>query len=548
MSGESASPVKRDVANEGAAAGPASAPPDREGPFDPLKTPVFRMLWGVVVVTTVCMWMSDVASAWLMTSLTLDPVWIALVQTAATLPMFMLGLPSGALADGLDRKWYLFFTQCWLAISATLLFLSVVFHLMSVPLLLALTLMNGVGLAMRWPIYGALIPESVPRVQLPQAQALNSIATNLSRILGPLVAGLLIASAGVEWVFAINAVLSSLCAFVVFRWKRVHRPDPLGREPLLSAMRLGLGYVRQSVALRGLLLRVFIFFFHASAVLALLPLIAKRTGGDARTFSFLVACMGAGAITQALLQPRVRRHLSRAQFITLGAAIQAVAGLAMGTSSSLYVAAPVMFLFGMSWLSTANSFAVSVQTALPDWVRARGISIYQICLTGGSAIGAAVWGQIASWSSLNTSVLLAACTGLPVMLLAQRFAARIEADEDEDLTPSPVLEVPVICKPAEGRVVVSVAYEIDPARSREFLETMQECRRTRLRQGARQWCLLHDVSAPARYVEQITDDSWTGYIRRFHRITASDAALRRRLLAFHVAPTPPAVTRYVISG
>jgi MFS family permease len=535
--------VKRDEAT-GIENTASALRPSPASPFEPLKIPVFRMLWIVVVVTTVCMWMSDVASAWMMTSLTLDPIWVALVQTAATLPMFMLGLPSGALADVLDRKWYLFVTQCWLATSATLLYLSVVFELMSIPLLLALTLMNGIGLAMRWPIYGALIPETVPRVQLPQAQALNSVATNLSRIFGPLVAGLLIASAGTEWVFAINAVLSSCCAYAVFRWKRVHTPDPLGKEPLLSAMRVGLQYVRQSTTLRGLLLRVFIFFFHASAVLALLPLIAKRAGGDARTFSFLVACMGAGAITQAMILPRVRRYLSRSQFITLGAAIQAASGLVLATTSSVFVAAPVMFIFGMSWLSTANSFAVSVQTALPDWVRARGISIYQICLTGGSAIGAAAWGQVASWSTLDASLLLAACSGLPAMWLVQRFATQI--DTDEDLTLMRVLEVPVPATAPRGRVVVNIAYEIDPARSRDFLAVMQACRRARLRQGARQWSLLHDLSEPSRYVEQIIDESWTGYVRRFDRITTSDAALRQRVLAFHVAPTPPAVSRYVI--
>jgi len=224
-------------------------------PLAPLRQPLFRMLWTTWLVANLCMWMNDVAAAWLMTSLTSSPAWVALVQTAATLPVFLLGLPSGALADGLDRRKYFLSTQIWIAAVGCLLSLAVFLELVSPPVLLALVFFNGIGLAMRWPVFAAIVPELVPRPQLPAALALNGVSMNASRIAGPLLAGAIIAALGSAWVFALNAALSLLAAFVISRWQREHKPHPLGREPLLTAMRVGLQYVGQSTSLKGVLLR-----------------------------------------------------------------------------------------------------------------------------------------------------------------------------------------------------------------------------------------------------------------------------------------------------
>jgi len=282
------------------------------GALEPLRLPVFRMLWSTWLMANICMWANDVAAAWLMTTLDPSPLWVALVQSASTLPVFLLGLPSGALADILDRRRWLMATQFWLAGTAIVLCVAIATGIVNAPLLLALTFANGIGLALRWPVFSAIVPELVPRTHLPAALGLNGIAMNASRIVGPLAAGFLIASAGSVWVFALNAVLSVLSGFVVMRWRREHQPNPLGRERLVSAMRVGVQFVRQSPRMRAVLLRISLFFFHSTALLALLPLLARGLeGGDAGTFTLLLAAMGSGAIFAVLLLPRLRQGLAR---------------------------------------------------------------------------------------------------------------------------------------------------------------------------------------------------------------------------------------------
>src|SRR3989344_1280523 len=469
-------------------------------PFAPLSVPVFRMLWLTWVAANTCMWMNDVAAAWLMTTLTTSPVLVALVQTASTLPVFLLGLPSGALADILDRRRYFIATQFWVAAVALVLCVAILAGGMTAPLLLALTFANGIGLAMRWPVFAAIVPELVSRPQLPAALALNGVAMNASRIIGPLLAGAIIASAGSAWGVGLNAVL----------W------------------------------------RISIFFLHATALLALLPLLAKGLeGGGAGTFTLLLASMGAGAITAAMFLPRLRQAMARDVLVIRGTALQAAATGVMAVAPNVYVAVPAMFVAGMAWITTANSLSVSAQLALPNWVRARGMSIYQMAIMGSTALGAAVWGQVATLTDVHVSLGIAAATGVVAMLLVQRLVA--DRSMEEDLSPSRAFKAPVAdTPPGSGHLVVTIEYFIDPARAAEFRAVMQESRRSRLRQGALGWQLLHDISQPARYVERIEDESWTEHLRRFDRVTASDVALRDRKLAFHVGDAPPRVTRWTV--
>jgi MFS family permease len=519
---------------------------DDASPFAPFRFAVFRMLWSTWLMANICMWMSDVAAAWMMASLTTAPLWVALVQTAASLPMFVLGLPSGALADILDRKRYLLATQVWVTLVASLLSVTIFLGALSPLPLLVLIFANGIGLAMRWPVFAAIVPDLIPRPQLPAALALNSMSMNVSRIVGPLIAGALIASAGSAWVFLANAVLSLVAAVVISRWKREQKPSPLGRERLLSAMRIGLQYVSQSSHLKGVLLRIAIFFFCSTALIALLPLVARGLhGGNATTFTFLLVSMGAGAIVATLFLPRLRRSLSRDVLLLNTAAVQFAAMLAIVLMPYMWAAVPAMVFAGAAWITAANTLGVSAQMALPDWVRARGMSMCQMAMMGASAVGAAVWGQVATVSSVPFSLAVAALTGLLIMALVNRLMPG--QGMEEDLTPSTQFKAPQAqAPPAHGHVMLMIEYRIDPARAAEFRKLMQESRRSRLRLGVLSWELLQDLGDPGRFVEMFEDESWSDHLRRFDRATIADVALRDRKLAFHIGETAPVVTRSIM--
>jgi MFS family permease len=508
------------------------------------------MLWGTWVAANVCMWMNDVAAAWLMTSLTTSPVLVALVQSASTLPVFLLGLPSGAMADILDRRRYFMLTQVWVAAVAVVTCATVAFDAMNAPLLLVLTFANGIGLAMRWPVFAAIVPELVPRSQLPAALALNGIAMNASRIVGPIVAGAIIASAGSAWVFVLNALLSIGAAFTISRWKREKKASTLPGERFLGAIRVGVQYVRESARMHVVLLRVSIFFLQSTALLALLPLVARRLhAGGAGTFTLLLASMGAGAICAALNLPRIRQRLGSDELVRWGSFVQALAMVVVALAPNVLVAATAMVAAGAAWISVANSLTVSAQLALPDWVRARGMSIYQMALMGSSAAGAALWGQVAAMTDVRSSLMGAAAMGCVALLLTRRV--RLSAVAEEDLTPANTLKPPVTALPLDphdGPVLIAIEYRIDPVRAADFLHMMQERRSSCLRRGVLSWSLFRDTSDPALYVEQFVNESWAEHLRHFERMTVFDMELRERRLGFHVEQSPPKVSRYVAQG
>ncbi len=505
------------------------------------------MLWGTWMTANICMWMTDVAAAWMMTSLTSSPMWVALVQSAATLPVFLLGLPSGAFADILDRRRYFMATQFWIAVVASVLCAVVMSGLLTPVLLLAMCFANGIGLAMRWPVYAAIVPDLVPRPQLPAALALNGVAMNTSRIVGPLAAGAIIASAGTAYVFLLNAALSVVAGLVIMRWKHEQVPSPLGRERLSSAIRVGVQYVRQSDPMKAVLLRIALFFFHSTALLALLPLVARgMQGGGAGTFTLLLASLGAGAIATTLFLPRIRQRMPGETMVLCGTLLQAAAMAVVALAPNACVAAPAMFVAGTGWIATANSLTVAAQLALPDWVRARGMSIYQMSIMGAGALGAALWGQVATVGSVAASLLVAAASGAAAMMAAHaRLAGR---SQHEDLTPGEFRLPEVAAPPGPGRVEMAIEYCIDPGRAAEFSALMQESRRSRLRQGALAWELVRDAGHSGRYVERIVDESWTEHLRRLSRITTADVALRERKLAFHIGPVAPVVRRFIVES
>jgi MFS family permease len=513
----------------------------------PLQNPVFRGLWLAWLAANMTMWMNDVAAAWLMTSLTTSPVMVALVQTASTLPVFLLGLPSGALADILDRRRYFAATQLWVALNALLLAALSLTGQLSASLLLLLTFSNGVGLAMRWPVFAAIVPQVVPKAQMPAALALNGIAMNLSRVVGPVLAGALLASISAAAVFVLNAVLALVAFGLILRWKNETRVSALPGERFVGAMRVGFNFAMQSPRLKVVLLRVFLFFLQSTALMALLPLVARGLhGGGAATFSVMLSCLGLGAIVAALYFPRWRQRYNRNQFVAIGTWVHAVFSCVVVLWPELWVALPLMVLLGMAWISVANSLAVAAQMAMPDWVRARGMAMYQMALMGGAAAGSLVWGQVASWVGVSGAVLAAATTGVLAWLLTRRLS--VEGGEEMDFSPAATRHADEPAEPVDaeaGPVMVTVEYRIDPARAQDFAAVMQRTRRARLRQGALSWGLFRDVAAPGRYVEYFVDENWLEHQRRLERFSAFDAGLREERLAFHLGPEPPQLKRYV---
>ncbi len=513
----------------------------------PLKDPVFRGLWLAWLAANMTMWMNDVAAAWLMTSLSTSPVMVALVQTASTLPVFLLGLPSGALADILDRRRYFAATQLWVSVNALVLAgLSLSGHLTAHWLLL-LTFSNGIGLAMRWPVFAAIVPQIVTRAQMPAALALNGIAMNLSRVIGPVLAGGLLAAFSPALVFVLNTLLAAAAFVLILRWKNVPRTSALPGERFVGAMRVGLNYAMQSPRLKVILLRIFLFFLQSTALVALLPLVARTLhGGGAGTFTVMMSCVGAGAIVAALYFPRWRQRFNRDQFVRGGTLIHAALSCLIVAVPEIWIALPAMVIIGMAWISVANSLTIAAQVAMPDWVRARGMSIYQMALMGGAAAGSLLWGQVATWVGVREAVIAAAVFGLSVLLLTRKLS--VEGGADIDFTPQATRGAP---DPAaevgaeEGPVMVTLEYQIDPAQAQAFADIMQRTRRARLRQGALSWGLFRDVAVPGRYVEYFVDENWLEHQRRLERFTAFDAELRDQRLAFHTGAEPPLLKRYV---
>lgn len=525
-----------------------SAPTENPSALAPLRDAVFRMLWLAWLTANVTMWMNEVASAWLMTSLTDSAFMVAMVQAASTLPVFVLGLPSGALADIVDRRRYFAVTQVWVGAIAIILAALSFTGLLSAQLLLVLTFANGIGMAMRWPVFAAIVPDVVPQADLPAALALNGIAMNMSRVIGPVIAGALLASVGSAYVYLLNAVLAVIAFMLILRWRSEPVVSALPGERFFAAMRVGLQHVTQSPRMRVVLMRIFLFFLQSVSLTALLPLIARRLGdGGPGTFTTLLVAMGGGAVAMALNLTRLRQRIRRDTMVYWGVCVHAVAAVAVVLSPTLWLAVPAMALAGMAWIATANSLTVAAQLALPNWVRARGMSIYQMALMGGSAAGAALWGYVANVSSVPASIIAAAVIGPLVLLLTRHHGAG--GVVDEDLTPTPVSATappPVIdIAPNEGPVMVTVEYLIDPAQAQAFTAVMQQTRLARLRQGALSWGLFRDTSLAGRYIEYFLDENWIEHQRRLARFTAADIGLRNRRMAFHIGTEPPRTQRYI---
>ncbi len=509
----------------------------------PLDFPVFRALWIATIVSNIGTWMHDVGAAWLMTSLSPSPLLVALVQAATTLPMFLLALPAGALADIVDRRRLLLAAQTLGLVAAAVLAVLTAQGLTTPYVLLIATFVLGVAAALSAPVFQAIVPELVNQQALPDAVALNSLGVNISRAIGPALGGVIVALAGTPAVFALNSLSVVAVLAVLFGWKRPAAVHSLPPEHFFGALKAGYRYTRHSPALRLVLIRAAGFFLFSSALWAMLPLVGRRgLGLDAAGYGALLASMGAGAVVGALLLKKLRKHIPANTLSIAATLLFAIATLALALVPNAWIAGAVMFIAGLAWIGMLTSLNVAAQMASPGWVKARALAVYLLVFQGAMTGGSILWGALAARASVGTALAVAAVGQAAALILAAVW--RLPQDSAMDLAPSRHWAEPVVAvQPAgdRGPVLVEIEYRVDPARLAEFVKALRHFRSVRHRDGAIRWDVWEDVAEPGRVIENFVVESWVEHQRQHARVTHADQLDQQILHAFHLGDQPPLV-------
>lgn len=521
-------------------------PPSTSSGFAPLKYPVFLMLWSATILGNIGSFMRDVASSWLITDLSPSPTAVALIQTAATLPVFLLAIPAGVLSDILDRRRFLIGVQLLLAsVSGGLLFLSAT-GLQSVESLIALTFLGGIGAALMGPTWQAIVPELVPKSELKSAVALNSLGINIARAIGPAAGGLILASFGAATTYGADLVSYAFVIAALFMWRRPATAESALSENFLGAFRAGLRYARSSHELHVVLVRAFVFFLFASAVWALLPLIARQMlGGSAGFYGVLLGAVGAGAIGGAVLLPTLRGRMSNDALVLLAALLAAGVMGALLSSPPKAVAVGLLLVLGAAWITALTTLNGVAQSILPNWVRGRGLAIYLMVFNGAMALGSLGWGLLAQALSLPGAILLAAA-GLTVSALVTH---RLKLPSGEsDLEPSKHWPEPMLSEPVandRGPVLVQIEYRVKAQDRKPFLDALKRLAEGRRRDGAYAWGVTEDTGDPETLLEWFFVESWAEHLRQHHRVSHDDADLQGELLKFHFDQGRPVVRHFL---
>lgn len=520
---------------------PASA--ETDSPWAPLAARVFRALWIAQLVSNIGSWMQTVGAQWLLVGH--GAALVTLVQTAASLPVVLLALPSGVLADRFDRRSVLLTAQfAMIAVSGALAVLAFT-HALSPTLLLVLTFLLGCGTALMGPAWQAIQPELVERRRLGQAAALGAVNMNLARAVGPALGGAVVAAAGAGWVFAFNAASYLGIAAVLLVWRRPRTDAPAGSEGLLDALHAGRRYVWNAPGIRRVLLRTLLFIPGGAALWALLPLTASRSLGlGSGGYGLLLAAVGVGAVAGAFALPRVRRVLGANGTLAAGAVVFAGVLAVLATVRTPWLVAAALLPGGLAWIAVLSTLNAAVQTRLPSWVRARGLAVYLLVFQGGQALAAPLWGAVAGWLGLGDCLLIAAA----VMLLSAATVRRWPLRDTDGINPSPSDHwpaPPLVFEPgeADGPVLVSVVYRVPADHRVEFTDRMHHVARSRRRTGALTWGLYQDGGEPERFVETYLISSWAEHLAQHHvRLTATDRRHEERARELLTPGTVPEVT------
>ena len=516
----------------------------------PLRERAFALIWCAAVVSNIGTWMHDVAAAWLMTTLAPEPLMVALVQAATSLPIFMFALPAGALADLIDRRRLLLALQACAGVLAVILAVVVARGAITPGLLLLFTFLLGTIAALGAPAWQAMTPDLVPKPLLAQAVALNGVGINIARAIGPALGGLVITALGLAWPFALNALSFVAVILALWLWRREAKPaSALPAERLLAAIRAGLRYARSSAQLRATLVRSAGFFLFGSALWALLPLLARGPlAGGPGLYGGLLTGVGLGAVTGALLLSPLKQRLGADLMVALGTAALALAMAALALFPVTAVALPACVLAGLAWISVLSSLNVSAQMALPAWVRSRGLAVNLAVFFGSMATGSILWGWLAGRLGVDLTLLIAAVGAVAGIAATWRW--KLLGSGTLDLSPSAHWPVPIVAEPLTangGPVLVTVEYEIDPADAAAFTDAVTALGHERRRDGAFFWQLFTDAENLRRRVEAFMLDSWLDHLRQHERVTEADRRLQEQANRFHRGGSPPKVT-HLIAG
>jgi len=524
---------------------------DRPSGFAPLKIPLFRDRWIASTISSVGTWMQDTAGTWLMTSLTASPLLIALMQTAASLPVLLLGLLAGATADIFDRRKLLIFWQAWMLGSVAILAVLTLIGYVSPWALLAFTFLLNIGSAMNNPAWQAIIPELVPRELIPDTVSLNAASNNLARAVGPALGGLMVAGfqrvhTGAGSVFLLNALSFGGVIWVLANWKRIPLfKSALPSERIAASIKSGLRYVRYAPDLQSSLVRAFTYTFFISAIWSLLAVVARRDlHQGALGYGILNGSLGLGAVIAATTLPRIRRRFTADQIIAASTFYNVAVLLVMAFVHEPMVIIGTLIFSGFAWTSTMSTLNVSVQLSVPAWVQARALGSYMVTFQGGMALGSISWGFIAEHAS-TPKALATAAGGL---LLTYPFVRRFHILQGPvpDHTPHqfkhPAPQLAAHTEPTDGPVRISIEYRIALEDYAEFTQAIHLLKGVRLRDGAIRWGVFRDAIDPENLNETFLMESWLDYLRSRERITAADEEIRARVRALHKGEDAPSIS------
>jgi MFS family permease len=505
----------------------------------PLRQRAFRWLWLGVFIGYIGVWGQTVGAQWLVVDAPNAATLVSLVQAAMTLPVMMLALPGGVLADSFDRRWLLFSVQVYVFVIGILLTALTAAGLMPPALLLALTFALAIGAAVQLPTWQAMIPELVPRTQLRAATRLDMVGVNVARSIGPALAGLIIAASGVPVVFGLYALSVVFLALVLLFWRRPPAGSQDRRERFVPALRAGGRYVWHEPIVRRILLRVILFITPGMTLWALLPLVAtQRLGIGSAGYGALFGALGAGAILAAFVLGRVRDRLSTNGLLTVAGIVFAAALTVIVLTSNFFAALATLVFAGLAWTAVISTLIAELQLFLPVWVRARGIAIYLVTFTGSMTVGALIWGLVAEGVGLQPTFFAAAVVMLGGALAGLFWRVPETGHLDREAAiywPEPRLTVDPELD--TGPVMVTVEYTVAPEREAAFLEAMDRLRVSRRRSGATRWELYRDGDRPDRFVELFSVPSWEEHMRQHEgRLTAMDQEVEEAALAFSDPP------------